>query len=45
MDDGAGGARMDCVIADDDQFCRCAVNNNGDTAQVGTQYEMGHANL
>ena len=34
MGDGAGGAMMDCVIAEDDQFCRCVVSNNGDSTQV-----------
>ena len=37
VEDEAGEARTDCVIADDDQFCRCVVNNNGDTSQVSPQ--------
>ena len=28
------GAKVDCVIADDDQFCRCVVDNAGDASQV-----------
>ena len=35
VENDAGGARANCIGADDDQFCRCVVNNNGDTSQVG----------
>lgn len=28
------GVRRDCVTADDEEFCRCVVNNAGDTSQV-----------
>ncbi len=30
-----GGAVTDCVIADDDAFCRCVAANEGDSTGVG----------
>ena len=28
--------QISCVTATDEEFCRCAINNNGDTSQVAT---------